>query len=146
MKIKISQSLKDDKRYNKIYIFSMDAQEFCNFSSLFFKRRGIVGLFFFGMKTCGLKLSFQWLNLDQIWPADISAGSFLWSSYRSSRSFDNKCCKKETKTPVQRGERKTLHICSNCGHDKSSLITVHLSHFLFYERERNSHFMILFQP
>ena len=52
------------------------------------KKWRIVGEFLFGMKICGLKLSSQWLNLEQIWPADIWPCSYRrWQIYQSINNF-----------------------------------------------------------
>ena len=74
-------------RYFKTLICSFQARpRFSNRTANFhpcFPKEENCGGFLFGMKTYGSKLSSQWLNLEQIWPADISPSSFLWSCYCS---------------------------------------------------------------
>ena len=69
---------------------------------LVFQTKKNCGVFLFGMKTCGWKLSSWWLNLEQIWSADISPDSFWWSRYFSilDHFIINIGIRGEAKTPA----------------------------------------------
>ena len=64
------------------YLHRRCSSELQIFILVFQKKKNFRG-FLFGMKTCESKLSSQWLNLEQIWPADISPSSFWWNRFCS---------------------------------------------------------------